>query len=351
MDTTPVIQNKSNTKSAYIAMCGVGIVMLFSKLLSDAGAFVYAFLYGNGFEWVQQKLAGCIKMIFGTSSAMSVAAARHIIYSEALSDIVSMLLLMLTLFLPAYLFSKLTGSDISKDFCVKGRLAPRFLTLYFMVSLFMSACAGIGAFFGDFLFPGTAQSVSGTAVSAVLQKDAVSIFISFVNTAIFVPVVEEYVFRGVFFSALKPYGVDFAVVASSFVFGVMHFEASQSMYAFAFGIFASLTVALTGNIKTAVLFHMLNNSAMLFSEISQLYGDFWSRIFSDASLIITVIMGFWGIVHFFSPKGTLYKYNQRKKELDIYNGIGERKCGVGCMFVVPILIFISYYAISVFVFA
>ncbi len=347
MNSSPVYDKKSNTRGAYKAMCGIGVVMLISKYASGIFSYNYStFMYENN-GLLQDILMRIIRAVSGKSAADSLVSAKEILSSQAVAIVVSMVIQMLTLFLPAFVFSKIFKKTFSECFNVKGKFAPGFVSFYFMVSLFMTACAGIANFFFDFLFPkSTAGLPSGIVVG---QLDGITIFLTILSTAFFVPVIEEYVFRGVVLEVLRPFGTDFAVVASAFAFGVMHFNAAQSMYAFAFGIFSAMAVIITGNIKTSIAFHVLNNLSTVIMEFIMLYNPTACQIYSDIVLILTVILGFWGIWRFFSRDGAVKRYNASREYNDEKYCIGENKCGLKQLFAFPVIIFLSYYVLNVLV--
>ncbi len=80
---------------------------------------------------------------------------------------------------------------------------------------------------------------------------------------ILAPVVEEFVFRGVFLTRFAAktslWG---GILFSSLLFGLLHID---FVGAFLFGIIASLLYVRTGNLLVPILFHMLNNALAAFA--------------------------------------------------------------------------------------
>ncbi|MFK8794850.1 CPBP family intramembrane glutamic endopeptidase [Planococcus plakortidis] len=75
---------------------------------------------------------------------------------------------------------------------------------------------------------------------------------------ILAPIVEEFVFRGVFLTRFAAKTSMWGgILISSLLFGVLHLD---FIGAFLFGIIASLLYLRTGNLLLPILFHMLNNA-------------------------------------------------------------------------------------------
>lgn len=79
-----------------------------------------------------------------------------------------------------------------------------------------------------------------------------------IATVLIVPVVEEMVFRGAILRKLERYGVNFAIVISSLLFGLYHMILLQSFFAFFVGLLLAYT-AVRFSLKWAMLLHIINN--------------------------------------------------------------------------------------------
>lgn len=72
---------------------------------------------------------------------------------------------------------------------------------------------------------------------------------------------EEVVFRGVVYGGYRKGGNKFwAVILSGFMFGVMHGNLNQALYAFVIGVLLALLLESTGSIFTTMLFHFVYNA-------------------------------------------------------------------------------------------
>lgn len=72
---------------------------------------------------------------------------------------------------------------------------------------------------------------------------------------------EETLFRGVVYGGYRKHGDKFtAVLLSGFLFGIMHMNLNQAMYAFAIGVLLALLFEATDSIFPTMLFHFVYNA-------------------------------------------------------------------------------------------
>lgn len=87
-----------------------------------------------------------------------------------------------------------------------------------------------------------------------------TLWLEIIGSAILAPVLEELVFRGIIFWRLKKMlGTSAAVPASALLFGVMHFNVVQFIYAFLMGIVFALVMERAGHVCAAVAGHIAAN--------------------------------------------------------------------------------------------
>lgn len=100
----------------------------------------------------------------------------------------------------------------------------------------------------------------GYSLLAGMNAVAVSTdsFSMFLYVGIFGPITEEILFRGIIQRSLRPYGRNFAILCSAFVFGLYHGNLLQSVYAFAVGLVLGY-VASEYSIVWAMVLHIFNN--------------------------------------------------------------------------------------------
>ena len=73
--------------------------------------------------------------------------------------------------------------------------------------------------------------------------------------------IEELLFRGVVYGGYRKVGTKFmSVMLSAMMFGLMHMNLNQALYAFVLGIFLALLVEATGSLFSSMLFHFIYNA-------------------------------------------------------------------------------------------
>ena len=101
--------------------------------------------------------------------------------------------------------------------------------------------------------------------------DNASSVILYMSTAIAPAFAEEFLFRGVFYTNLRPYGRTQAILISSLLFALMHQNIGQLFYTFVAGIAMALMYEFTGSIWCSVIYHLINNELATLFEI-MVYG-------------------------------------------------------------------------------
>lgn len=96
-----------------------------------------------------------------------------------------------------------------------------------------------------------------------------------VNIALVPALFEELFFRKWILNTSKKYGSLFAVLISSFLFGLYHMNLSQGIFSFFFGCLLAVIAIKTGTIKYGIWLHFLNNVSaaigIIFGEDSIIY--------------------------------------------------------------------------------
>jgi len=101
---------------------------------------------------------------------------------------------------------------------------------------------------------------------------AYQVILSFITSALIPAFAEEFLFRGAILSALKPYGKAPAIIISAVLFGLMHQNVEQLLYATVAGLILAFIVYETGSVWCSVLVHFFTNfSDILKSELIERY--------------------------------------------------------------------------------
>lgn len=101
-------------------------------------------------------------------------------------------------------------------------------------------------------------STSGTANVMELMQGQNFILSTFFM-ALMPACVEEFMFRGVLFQTYRRSKMLPAILLSAFMFGCMHMNLNQFMYAFALGVYLAFLVEATGSIFSSMLAHFTLN--------------------------------------------------------------------------------------------
>lgn len=113
------------------------------------------------------------------------------------------------------------------------------------------------------------------------------------TVGLFAPFCEEVACRGVYYRGYRKSGSAFwAMILSALLFGLVHMNLNQAVYAFAMGILAVLLVEATGSIWSSVLYHALINSSQVAIMYLALKMD--PAAYNDAAEVVTtdfLVMG------------------------------------------------------------
>lgn len=105
--------------------------------------------------------------------------------------------------------------------------------------------------------------------------DNPSTVIMYMTVALAPAFAEEFLFRGVIYGNLRPFGKTQAILISSALFALMHQNIEQTFYTFVGGVAMALMYELTGNIWCSILYHMFNNELAVLTQVLYYgkYGD------------------------------------------------------------------------------
>ena len=103
------------------------------------------------------------------------------------------------------------------------------------------------------------QSTAGGSLWTVGSTNT-QLILQLIVFAVIPPFVEELLFRGIVLANLMPFGKTQAVLASALLFGVMHQNLSQLLYATVAGLVLGYIYVQTRSIWPCILLHFINNS-------------------------------------------------------------------------------------------
>ena len=205
-------------------MCKASIMLCLFVILSYVFDYVVvALIFGKYVDFTQAVIVRFFTLL-GVPELLSIVTVRNLITSETFYDFCVMLTVLLSMVVPSAFFAKsakLSGEDC---FTVRGKLIKGFLPTVAFCQLAISAVLEIAYFFsGHFVSPIFSPAIAGRFLSgstALADMDIFNFVMSVIYMCVFVPFAEEFVFRGVFLTYLKRYGIAFGMVASSLLFGI-----------------------------------------------------------------------------------------------------------------------------------
>ncbi|MBR2907349.1 MAG: CPBP family intramembrane metalloprotease [Clostridia bacterium] len=144
------------------------------------------------------------------------------------------------------------------------------------------------------------------------------VVLHFIVIAIVPGICEELLFRGMILGNLLPYGKTGAIVASAFLFGLMHQNPLQMFYTTMAGIILGLIYVYTESIWCSMLVHVLNNAFSVFLEwLSELLGE-------SGEFLLYLLQGGLFVLSVGAIVWLLIRNKRFSKTPDFENGVFER---------------------------
>lgn len=109
---------------------------------------------------------------------------------------------------------------------------------------------------------------------------------------------EELGFRGIFMGSLRKFGDSFAIVASAVVFGMMHGNTTQAVFAFIVGLAFAYIDVIADSIVPSIILHFLNNFYAVVFDMLETNGALSEQNVDLISAVIVIIFCLAGIVSF-----------------------------------------------------
>ena len=175
------------------------------------------------------------------------------------------------LFIPFTIVALLTRiKDKNVNFFPFKKMKPKRALLCIPIGLTVCIIANIVTNFIITVFDSVGVKLSQQSDTMAEPKSAFALFLAFICTAIMPALLEEYSLRGVILQPARKYGMLFAIISSSAIFGLMHGNLIQAPFAFIVGMcFAYLSIK-CDSLWLGVILHFINNG---FSVIMSFVGD------------------------------------------------------------------------------
>lgn len=176
----------------------------------------------------------------------------------------------------------------------------------------------------------------------MLKPDSVFACVVLVfSTAVIPGIIEEFAMRCCTLGVLRRYGTGFAVFAVSIVFGLLHGNVIQFVYAFLVGLFLAYVTINTGSVIPAMLIHGFANGLSVIQDIVKFAADE-----KTADTVLSAVMVFWvigaivGLIYLIFKKEIKPKKERFAKMAGDVLSFGEKLLCLIPGFFVPFLLLI-----------
>ncbi len=232
-EISPEIIEKQKIRRSANA-CGLGLIALF------------AIMYFWSFVYVR------LSVILGLPVKTALNFASDPFSSQLIGIVVSGIMVVLPFFVVALSMGLKFSTDISFKRSEKGLFLPCLL-LGIAFCLFSSFATA----YGGQIF--TIFGIELPSADAVYPKGLFGIAVAILSTAFFPAFLEELALRGFVLGVLRRGGDTFAIVCSAVVFGFMHANFDQIVFAFLVGLVLGFITVKTGSVWCAIAVHFANN--------------------------------------------------------------------------------------------
>ncbi len=107
-------------------------------------------------------------------------------------------------------------------------------------------------------------------VTETMNSMGNSFLFNLLYAAVAPAIAEEFIFRGLFYHGYRQIGILRSAALTGLLFGLMHMNLNQFVYAFALGVLLALLVEATGSIYAAMMVHfMINGRSVVLLAASQ----------------------------------------------------------------------------------
>ena len=133
------------------------------------------------------------------------------------------------------------------------KISLKNIILIFLVSIFIQPIimfiSSISLFF--------TENVFGMQMVSSLRYPLWQLILA---TAVFPPILEEIIFRGILFKKYEKYSFWYGIILTSLFFAIMHLNLNQCLYTFFMGVVIAILVKMTGSIFSGILCHFIINA-------------------------------------------------------------------------------------------
>jgi len=161
------------------------------------------------------------------------------------------------------------------------------------------------------------------------------------STSIVPGIFEEYAFRCCTLSALRPHGKAFGVIAVSIVFGLIHGNMIQFVFAMLVGLALGFITVRTNSVIPAMIVHALNNGISVLQEILEYTsGEKVAEYVSNGFVIAWIILGIGALAYMLVKKELLPPKQPKQPKVPYALNLAEKLLCLVPGFFIPFVILI-----------
>lgn len=112
-------------------------------------------------------------------------------------------------------------------------------------------------------------SLSQQSAGSLSASNAPELILALLATAVMPGLMEEFAMRGVVLQPLRKFGMAFAIISTSVIFGIMHGNLIQAPFAIIVGLCFGFFAVKCNTLWVAIIIHMLNNAFSVIMEFVQ----------------------------------------------------------------------------------
>ena len=146
-------------------------------------------------------------------------------------------------------------------------------------------------------------------------KKPIQFILSIIAVSLVPAFAEEFIFRGIVLGLLKQYGKAFSIVCTAIMFGAMHSNTTQMVFAFLLGLVLAFADIVADSILPSVIIHFLNNFFAILSDSlvkQQVLDASITYIFYYGLTILFCLAGFLAFVYLIKTKKDFFRLTDRE---------------------------------------
>lgn len=219
----------------------------------------------------------------------------------------------LALIIPYFIMSRILKKRYTGDLIPREKIGK--LPAFAWVCVGMGCCVGANYITAFVIAMFKQFGYKLTQPDMLKPSSAIECVAIVFSTAIAPALCEEFAMRCCSLGALRKYGKGYAVVAVSIVFGLIHGNVIQFVFAFILGlVFGYITIA-TDSILPAMFIHGFNNGISVLNDIIvYAAGDKAAEYVGPVCYIAWLCLAIWGLAYLLFKKKLIMKREKKLRE-------------------------------------